>query len=349
MEEHLPGFEFQQFVDSVKEMPMQQKVFECVKNNDVNGLKRANSEGINWNWDNGVTTLLQLACTHGNDRTVEFLLKRCDCDPNLITAAEGRTPALIAAHYGYFKVLDILKQDSRVNFKQVEKDTGKTVLHEVLLKCDTAKNIIQEDDGCKASYVNSLKVLLGKSYASNPCFEHQIDSIINYQEKLEGNTALHYATMQSDQDIIKLLLCRGANMGVKNFGEKTPVQNILPVTLKEVLDDCIKSEGIITNEEFKITFKYNFLTPPILNEDMLFQYQQANSQERRPLPETEALWYLSTASKDHRSLLKHPVISSFLWLKWQRIRTIFYLNIFAYLCFVTLLTSFILLQFGGYI
>lgn len=46
----------------------------------------------------------------------------------------------------------------------------------------------------------------------------------------------------------------------------------------------------------------------------------SSAQETRALPETEALWYLSTASKSHRALLKHPVISSFLWLKWQRIR-----------------------------
>ena len=351
VEEHLPGFEFQQYADKVRKRPIKQKVFDCVETNDVNGLKRlafvhSKNENIDWNWNNGATTLLQLACIHGNEKAVEFLLQ--NCDPNLTTATEGRTPALIAAHHGYFKVLDILKQNPRVNFKQVEKGTGKTVLHEVFM-CDSAKNIFQEGDRPKASYAKSLKVLLGKSYANNPSFERQIDSIINYQEDLEGNTALHYATMQADQDIIKLFLRRGANMGVKNFREKTPVQNILPDTLKEFLDDeCIKSEGIITDEEFKITFKYDFLAPPILNEEMLSKYQQEDDQERRALPETEALWYLSTASKDHRALLKHPVISSFLWLKWQRIRTIFYFNILMYLCFVTLLTTFIFLQFGGY-
>ncbi len=70
--------------------------------------------------------------------------------------------------------------------------------------------------------------------------------------------------------------------------------------------------------------------------------------EKRALPETEALWYLSNASKEHRSLLKHPVIASFLWLKWQRIRTLFYVNMFLYLAFVVLLTAFIFVRFGGY-
>lgn len=44
-----------------------------------------------------------------------------------------------------------------------------------------------------------------------------------------------------------------------------------------------------------------------------------NRDSRNALPETETLWYLSQ-SKIHRHLLKHPVITSFLWLKWTRIR-----------------------------
>lgn len=47
--------------------------------------------------------------------------------------------------------------------------------------------------------------------------------------------------------------------------------------------------------------------------------QPMDPDSKYPLPETETLWYLSQ-SKIHRHLLKHPVITSFLWLKWTRIR-----------------------------
>ena len=40
-----------------------------------------------------------------------------------------------------------------------------------------------------------------------------------------------------------------------------------------------------------------------------------------PLPETGVLWHMAQSEK-HRHLLKHPVITSFLWLKWQRIRQV---------------------------
>ena len=47
------------------------------------------------------------------------------------------------------------------------------------------------------------------------------------------------------------------------------MESILPDTLQEFLDeDCISGKGVVTAEEFSITFDYGFLAPPLLNEDM---------------------------------------------------------------------------------
>ena len=69
-------------------------------------------------------------------------------------------------------------------------------------------------------------------------------------------------------------------------------------------------------------------------------------QKRYPLPETEALWHMGQ-SKEHRYLLKHPVITSFLWYKWQRIRKYFNRNLRFYMLFVFILTWYIFQNFGG--
>ncbi len=56
--------------------------------------------------------------------------------------------------------------------------------------------------------------------------------------------------------MIKQLLSRGANMGVKNHRDKPAVASILPETLREFLDErCIDGEGVITHEDFKVTFR----------------------------------------------------------------------------------------------
>ena len=61
------------------------------------------------------------------------------------------------------------------------------------------------------------------------------------------------------------------------------------------------------------------------------------------LPEAEPLWHMSQ-SMDHRPLLAHPVITSFLCLKWRRIRPYFYANLFLYSLFLVCLTSYLLMM-----
>ena len=68
--------------------------------------------------------------------------------------------------------------------------------------------------------------------------------------------------------------------------------------------------------------------------------------EAAALPETESLWHLSR-SKPHRHLLKHPVVQSFRWLKWQRIRGYFNRNLRFYLMFVACLSWYLFERFGG--
>ena len=59
------------------------------------------------------------------------------------------------------------------------------------------------------------------------------------------------------------------------------------------------------------------------------------------LPEAEPLWYMAQLP-DHKQLLTHPVITSFLCLKWRRIRPYYYINLLSYLAFVGCLTAYII-------
>ena len=83
---------------------------------------------------------------------------------------------------------------------------------------------------------------------------------------------------------------------------------------------------------------------------VVLQNQDLNNEddqcERLPMPETEILWYMSQ-SKKHRHLLKHPVITSFLWMKWQRISGPYSKNLLFYFLLVGLLTTYIFLVYGG--
>merc|ERR1711892_1249346 len=88
------------------------------------------------------------------------------------------------------------------------------------------------------------------------------------------------------------------------------------------------------------------------NRNNMFDYEEQNlirssNDHAQALPETECLWYMGQ-SKEHRHLLKHPVITSFLWYKWQRIRKYFNRNLRLHFLFVFLLTWYIFEHFGSF-
>merc|ERR1719483_643583 len=182
-------------------------------------------------------------------------------------------------------------------------------------------------------------------------------SIINKKDD-RSNTALHYATQKWSQATVRNLLELGANIGIKNHWDEIPISKIRPETMDDFLSEfCLTSDGDVVHENFTITFKYDFLAPNIDSlPDKYRQYNQDSeekqdliaSNENPPshaLPETEPLWYMSQ-SKEHRHLLKHPVITSFLWYKWERIRRYFNRNLRFYTLFVFLLTWYIFKHYG---
>jgi len=172
-------------------------------------------------------------------------------------------------------------------------------------------------------------------------------ALVNCQDVL-GNTALHYATQFWGQDTVARLLALGANIGLKNKSGEAPIAGILPTTMEAFLNtSCLKSEGNPTNQDFKITFDYSFLAPPRGKELEEIVGKDEKSESHPAAPETDVLWYMAR-SRDHRHLLKHPVITSFLALKWSRINYHYNANIICFALFVAILTAYIFTNYGGF-
>ena len=57
------------------------------------------------------------------------------------------------------------------------------------------------------------------------------------------------------------------------------------------------------------------------------------------------LFYMSQ-SDEHRKIMQHPIITSFLHMKWQHVKSYFYINICMYFLFAILLNAYILLKKG---
>ena len=304
-------------------------------------------------------------------------------DPNHICEGNKMHPILIAAHRGNLELLKLLLEHHADIKNAIKEQTNETILH-IILKKDSDDGIqIQKWNDCLSLLIGDSP---HENPEVAKRIHDEICQIVNKRDKL-SNTSLHYATQKWSSRIVRCLLEHGANIGMKNKWNDVPINSINPDTMEKFLDEhCLtsnyntKKDGgfiDISNPALQVTFNYSFLAPS--NEDLPFDIQQKPSittgsnlhcnnavedeesqQKLAPdcptndqtnevkyvLPETDSLWHMAQ-SKEHRHLLNHPVITSFLWLKWGRIRRYFNRNLRFYLLFVFVMTWFIFYGLGG--
>lgn len=143
---------------------------------------------------------------------------------------------------------------------------------------------------------------------------------------------MHYAARADNRRAMSLLLKRGSYIGHMNKFNVPPIVDIPMCTLSDYFDDCLKMMKTQMNE-YIIEFDYRCLMPR-----NVFTKQDATQRATR---ETEVFLYIAR-NKSLKHLLKHPLLSSFLYLKWLKIRHVLYANFVFYGSFHFLLNAYIL-------
>ena len=297
----------------------------------------------------GKMSMIQACAERGLASYVSLLLTG-GADPNITTIMKPTLAFLLAAAGGKADVVKVMLDHNSLNsnnnsIKMVEtllfdQQFNQTVLHQLLRK--PLNNLeLSKQKFVNTDYEKCFEILLKK--------QNNLTSIINIQDS-HGNTALHYATQFWDNDTVTKLLLLGANIGLRNNLGETPISNILPSTMESYLNQhCIKSQGNPTNEDFKISFHYDFLAPPRDESTDVIRMSDSEDMANKktsPQPETDVLWYMAK-SKDHCHLLKHPVITSFLALKWSRISFHYNTNMIFSTLLVVMLTLYIFTNYAG--
>ncbi|XP_014271870.1 transient receptor potential cation channel protein painless [Halyomorpha halys] len=283
--------------------------------------------------NDGSHTFLQYCCEFGLVDVIDELLA-LDIDVNTTPSADKRKPLMIAAFKGYADIVRKLLDTNKCCFEPVDQET---VLHYVVKGCSEspalADNIkVKKDHPACLSYL--LQVESCKDY-------------INYGD-VKGNTPLHLAAKQDDSEIILMLLKAGASINCFNMLDEPSFIDISYRTLKEYLDICIYTNKKPPQEEsYEIIINYTGLKPVCyhnLSFDAASENQSSkilSSCESCNNFETKSLLYLSK-NGELRNLLKHPVFTSFLYLKWNRVHKWFCINSLFYIIFWLTLTSYIL-------
>lgn len=282
--------------------------------------------------NNGMNTMLQMASDKGLEKVVSTLLNS-GADPNATFPGNSTRAVALACQNGYYKILKMFIDNESTLFDAVN---GESLLQ------TTVKGMRSYSGNPKADFKGCLDLLL-----KHPKINVNVNS-----PDIKDNTALHYAARNGDNETVLELLRNGACIGLRNKFNEPPLADINAKTLETYLDECLTTNGERpSDDDYEIHMKYSFLVYPnnSLENEMSKVPLMDNSVNKECdsilAPETDALLYM-TRNEDLRSLLKHPVITSFLYLKWQRISCLFYANITFYSLLWLCLILYIILGYG---
>ncbi|XP_055295716.1 transient receptor potential cation channel protein painless-like isoform X2 [Sitodiplosis mosellana] len=155
---------------------------------------------------------------------------------------------------------------------------------------------------------------------------------VNYVDKTR-RSVMYYVRNQSDKvtECLKL----GAYIGNQNVDLRPDVAFITPKTLQKHFDNCIqiisRDDTVVDKRMEYIEFDFKNLIP---------------SENRKDTASNEmgAIEFMSN-SDDHRHLLSHPLIWSFISLKWDQLALVYYMDFYLYLLFALLNMGCILMSF----
>lgn len=313
--------------------------FVYLYSNDIDNFIShiSSTKQLDLNSHDGRHTYLQYACDFGLPKVVQALLS-LDADPNAICPANTKYPIFIASFRGFADIIQLFLDCKKCITYQT---SDATALLEVIKGSDENHNSLDVNTEL-CDHKNSFEMLLKKSEV-NP-----VELDINQADD-KGNTCLHYAAKLGDRDYILSLLDHGAYVGKRNVLGDPPLADISPKILESHLNKCVKTNGKSPKDvNYEIIFAYNFLCPPKIykikdtdNHQTQLEGQLYTSEN---VPETDPLLYISEVP-ELRPLLKHPVLTSFLHLKWFAMKRYYKVNLAFYIGFWALLTLYTLLTF----
>ena len=251
----------------------------------------------------------------------------------------------LAATRGYHLVVEVFKRFSDTNFL-IENKFSQTILH-MVFKAGYNNKIVVHGETSGRNNEQTIYALLSDNSAY---VKTAMKSIINRIDT-SGNSALHYAKHYPNQEVVKFMLRNGAKIH-KNDQE---VINVHPKTLEDYLyKECMKASGDdVDDEDFSIKIKFDLFAKPEIEPDRRLEEVRSKAQAwtielekekqdekdnehtrvKRGRVDTKRLEYFADIDQ-YRFLLKHPVLSSFLELELNHLKTGYRIQFILYLIYV---------------
>lgn len=267
-------------------------------------------------------SLLTVTARTGLVRAAEKLL-RSGADVNNYKLEQKsdkyeKLPIEVACIYGNWQVLELFLKCSNV-------DLGSSNLLSIVIK-----NIGDTPATNSCNYKQCFRLLL------------QHKGIDINQKDTFGNTALHTAVKYNNKSAILALLDQGAYVGSQNVFNDFSITDIDPKILEKHLNNCITTNDRRPGDDnYEIQFNYSNLVPGTCrkNEHTRHPTKLKHSDEMAPIE------YMAKSS-ELKHLIKHPLIASFLFLKWHRLALVFYTNFLFYTVYCMSIIFYLLFCYG---
>ncbi|XP_065216911.1 transient receptor potential cation channel protein painless-like [Planococcus citri] len=303
---------------------------------------------------NGCQTYLQCACDLGLISTVSMLLSK-GVNPNkmaetrqnktVIRKCRSLTPAMLAARNGFDQVLELLIENSEIQLQISELGS---VLHSVM------EGMFNKTTDQREGHHKCLQVILNKGRSRG-----ELD--LNFEDQ-DGYTVLFMATILNDDQVIKSLIYAGARFYQKSHLGETYYMMIKPSMLSEYLDSCIsfKNESpFMIDCDIIIDYKSLVISSKNLESEDVNKMETSSELEvivmqcsrmlRNSLEKNTAnadvnemeIFTVLNECVELREHLKHPVLKSFLYMKWHLVKGYYYINFAMYLLFCLSLSSYV--------
>ncbi|XP_065209218.1 transient receptor potential cation channel protein painless-like [Planococcus citri] len=296
----------------------------------LNRVNDLSTEMLNDSRDTDGKTYLHVACECNYTEVVDELLKRkiqlnpvaplCVLDDGYMN--EG-TPIMVAAYRGHLQIFITLLRIPEVEL-QIE---GKgSVLHAVL-------------HGMWGQQV--------RRYAKSNVTDYHFEILENVFEDINRlnvdfkdafrMTALQWAMKFNNKFVIKKLLNAGAKLRFTDYRGKFCLTSTSATIIESYLDDCIKVES---------SSRYSLHDHHIRREgtdDMKLNYtifKKVLKNSTKTGGEME-LFIQSRFIPELRTVVKHPLSKSFIYLKWCLVKKYYYISLAFYLLICLVLSLFI--------
>lgn len=267
-----------------------------------------------------------------------------------VVLPDHQTVLHIAARYGYSEILEyLLNHENRIISTLMKESMCPPITYAVinnfpdcvrilLKKGDDVNGLVPfQYENWKAKELTTvLHIAAVKNHFQIAKMIIEFDGETINKPNGTGLLPLHEACLHGNREIISLLIHKGADLSQSSWHPKikqTPVEMVMinlskpAAYMEEVLDSYIYN---VQDKECQVTVNYSILVP--------------GSVDGKQMKVLKAL--IDTGNRyDQRKLLHHPLVESFLYLKWRALVPFFYAIIALFGLFVISLNVYVVSVF----